>query len=63
MQQSRAREHYWLERVKESKSKRLIFVCGDDHLISFSKLLEQAGYLVEVKSKNWGAGWELMEGD
>ena len=55
------REMYWLECLKISNAKRIIFLCGNDHLVTFQRLLVEAGYVAIVESKNWGAGWQLVQ--
>jgi len=40
------REGFWLDKIKKTKSARIIFVCGSDHLKSFRKLLLQNNYSV-----------------
>jgi hypothetical protein len=35
------RERLWLDRISEHMSNEIFFVCGDIHLITFSKLLER----------------------
>jgi hypothetical protein len=35
------REKYWFEKIKPNLKKDILVICGWDHMISFSKLLEE----------------------
>lgn len=54
-----AREGYWLDRLRSSGSLSILFVCGDDHVDSFCRLLNQSGFEAMVLSKGWGQGWQF----
>ena len=56
-----ARENYWLERIRGTGANRIIFVCGNDHLSSFTNRLQTAGYSTTELSRNWGVGWEYIQ--
>ncbi|MFA4819134.1 MAG: hypothetical protein WC621_04815 [Patescibacteria group bacterium] len=47
------REGYWLDQIKNF-SQRMIFVCGSEHIKSFSSLLKQQGYTVSILDKKFG---------
>jgi hypothetical protein len=47
------REEIWLARIKDCKSKNVLFVCGDDHSESFGGKLIGAGFDVEHAPKRW----------
>lgn len=47
------REKFWLEKIKDKTDKNIIFVCGADHLISFSTLLSNYGVDCEVLPKRF----------
>lgn len=38
------REKFWLEKIKDKLNVNIIFVCGSDHLESFSELLKNFGH-------------------
>jgi len=42
------REKFWLEKIKDVTDQNVIFVCGADHLSSFSKLLTDTRYICEI---------------
>lgn len=48
------RENIWLQRVIELEAFPLLFVCGANHAIRFSKTLAHNGITVEVLYKDWG---------
>lgn len=48
------RERFWLQRIEDIKDKALIFVCGDVHVDAFSKLLEGAGWKVNIVARGIG---------
>ena len=48
------RESYWLERLRPFETEEIIFVCGDDHVSTFSSILAHKGWKHEVLSKGWG---------
>jgi hypothetical protein len=56
---SAQREAQWLERLRGSAHRCILFVCGDDHVISFQQLLSQNGFAAEALSQGWGQGWQL----
>jgi hypothetical protein len=58
---SNQREEEWLRRILAVSSDRLLMVCGDNHVDSFCKRLNLAGYTVIIDSRNWGSNW--MERD
>jgi len=47
------REKFWLEKMKDKTEENIIFVCGADHLGSFSTLLSDSGLHCEVFSKRF----------
>lgn len=48
------RESFWLVRLLKSGASSILFVCGDDHLTSFSNKLNAAGFETTILSENWG---------
>jgi hypothetical protein len=42
------REKYWLDKIKNSSQKNIIFICGSEHLESFKKLIITEGYRAEI---------------
>lgn len=48
------REKFWLTRLSGSKEEDILFICGDDHIESFSKRLTKAGYPNQILSRRWG---------
>lgn len=46
------KERYWLDRIKNF-SQKMIFVCGSEHIKSFSSLLKQQGYVVSILDKKF----------
>lgn len=48
------RERFWLQEIADIKDKRVIFVCGDAHVDTFSKLLEAAGWEAQVAARGIG---------
>ena len=55
------RESFWLDRLLKSGASSLLFVCGDDHLKSFSKKLNAAGFETTILSENWGNDWMIKQ--
>ncbi len=55
------RENTWLERIKDSEASSILFVCGDDHLKSFSEKLEAQGIEAVVLSQGWGHDWMFKQ--
>ena len=49
------REEYWLEHIKSFVSDSVVFVCGAEHVGSFSKLLRYSNVPVTVLEEYWGA--------
>ena len=55
------RESFWLDHLLKSGASSLLFVCGDDHLKSFSKKLNAAGFETTILSENWGNDWMIKQ--
>ena len=53
------REEFWLRRLSGSKEEDILFICGDDHIESFSSRLTLAGYRNKILSRPWG--FELQD--
>ena len=51
-----ARERFWLERLRPLCGKRVLFVCGDEHLHSFRAKLREAGIPAKIIAEGWGKG-------
>ena len=49
------REEYWLEHIKSFVSDSVVFVCGAEHVGSFSNLLRHSNVPVTVLEEYWGA--------
>ena len=47
------REMFWLDKIKIKTDKNIIFICGADHLESFSSLLNESGYGVQLIPKRF----------
>ena len=47
------REEYWLNRVLEITANKCLFVLGSGHVDSFSMLLTNRGFSIEIKNHNW----------
>jgi type I restriction enzyme R subunit len=47
------RENFWLKKIKDKTGENIIFVCGADHLNSFSTLLKNSGFNCEVLPKRF----------
>ena len=53
------REAYWLERLRDSGCRCILFVCGNEHVASFANLTRENGFTAETLSQGWGIGWQL----
>jgi hypothetical protein len=53
------REQFWLMRLSGPKEKDILFICGEDHIESFSRRLTEAGYSNKILSRRWG--FELQD--
>ncbi|MEK7749557.1 MAG: hypothetical protein AAB277_01105 [Planctomycetota bacterium] len=51
------RELYWLDCIRDKRNEDIIFICGNDHLESFTSLLRRKGFQSRVHSKDWGLGF------
>ena len=49
------RERYWLDQLQDLNVWPVLFVCGADHVASFSELLRQAGIGVHIAAKDWAS--------
>ena len=50
------REHYWLDRLQQKvpdSEYPVLFICGADHVDTFSKLLEENDFNVICICKDW----------
>lgn len=47
------RENFWLKKIKDKTGENIIFVCGADHLNSFSTLLKNSGFNCEALPKRF----------
>ena len=50
------RRQFWLSRIRDCKSRNVLFVCGGDHVETFGKELLAAGF--DVK---YGPRWEISD--
>jgi hypothetical protein len=46
-QYSPVREQFWLGRLAEHRNKRILFICGSDHVETFNALLHKNGWQVQ----------------
>jgi hypothetical protein len=53
------REQFWLRRLSGPKEEDILFICGDNHIESFSRRLTKAGYSNKILSRRWG--FELQD--
>ncbi len=42
------RERFWLDKIKNLKEEIILFICGESHVESFRKLLEEHGFKVTI---------------
>ena len=50
------RERHWLAQLLELDSWPVLFVCGEDHIDSFSLVLKNEGLHVDVVARDWPTG-------
>lgn len=55
------REEEWLRRLVSSGKTRILFICGDSHVDTFTSKLTASGHDVEIVGCKWGEGWQLMD--
>ncbi len=48
------REQFWLDKISNKLLKNVIFICGNQHISTFSILLKHNGVNIKVLSENWG---------
>jgi len=53
LEEYRKREEIWLSQVEEFQDYPVLFVCGANHVKSFSSLLRSKGIRLKVLSKDW----------
>ena len=56
------RERYWLDQLRDLKVWPVLFVCGADHVASFSQLLKQQGMAVHVAAEDWASNNTVERG-
>ena len=56
---SEQREQEWLRRLRGADARRLIVVCGEDHVDSFAVKLGHAGFRTTVLGRKWGNNWRF----
>jgi hypothetical protein len=49
------RERYWLEQLRSLDLWPVLFVCGADHVASFSHLLTQENIVVQIAAEDWAS--------
>jgi hypothetical protein len=54
----RFREEYWFKQISDLADKAIIFICGSNHLESFRKVIETAGFKTKILSRDWGSDLE-----
>ena len=47
------RERCWLERLAELDAWPVLFICGANHIQSFSSLLASNGFQIHIAAKDW----------
>jgi hypothetical protein len=47
------REEYWFSLIKDCVCSNVIFICGDNHVENFHKLVIKKGCQAEVLSRDW----------
>jgi hypothetical protein len=55
------REEVWLQRLVETDARRILFVCGDDHLTTFAQRLKASGFSVTELARGRGSDWWSMQ--
>ena len=55
------RMRIWLQRILTAHSERVLFLCGDDHVEDFARLLTDTGHQVETLSQGWGKNWPMID--
>lgn len=48
------RERFWIDKISDLKEKTVVFVCGDAHVETFTKLLEAKGWEVHLAARGVG---------
>lgn len=48
------RERFWLDKIADLREKTVVFVCGDAHVDTFSKILDASGWQVHVAARGIG---------
>lgn len=48
------REGYWANQIERLNARRILFLCGDDHVVTFPAVLQQRGLQSSVLSEGWG---------
>ena len=48
------RENFWIKRIRANEEDAILFICGENHLNSFSAELMEAGFQAEIISQGWG---------
>ena len=51
--ENQKREIIWLDRLQKIFIDPMLFVCGIDHLILFSALLERSGFSFQIADRTW----------
>lgn len=51
--QWRKREEFWFSKIEPYLTRNILFVCGPNHVFSFSKLLEENGRKTKVICERW----------
>jgi len=49
------RERHWLEQLRSLDTWPVLFVCGADHVASFSRLLEAEGLGTHIAAEDWAS--------
>lgn len=47
------RERYWFDQLRDLDQWPILFICGADHVKSFSLLLEKNGIEVHIAARDW----------
>ena len=52
---NRMRERIWCNGIARWRVRTVLFLCGDEHLVTFPALLRRRGFAARVLSEGWGA--------
>jgi len=53
------REQWWIDRLSDHRHSEVIFICGENHIETFSKRLESTGIAVQVIARDVGVNEDI----